>query len=228
MTRPDLPDLLEVLAADRALAIVRAPRIPDVERLAQSLADGGIRILELTFTTPGLAGLLRDAAVSAERTGALVGAGTVTSADQARVAVEAGARFLVTPGLGPEAAAIAEVGHAAGARVLLGAFTASEVLTALDCGADVVKVFPARTGGPAHLRDLAGPFPDVPLVPSGGVDAGNAAAYLQAGALAVTAGTSVVAPYDVTAARWSAVTDRATAFCAALRPEPPTDDRKNS
>lgn len=208
--------VLEALQQDRVLSIVRAPRIDDVAALADALSAGGIRVLELTYTTPGLTDLLRDASEAASRTGAFVGAGTVTTGDQATAALEAGARFIVTPGLGPHAREIADTAHRAGAAVVLGALTPSEVMTAMDLGADVVKIFPARAVGPAYLSDLHGPFPDVPLIPSGGVSASNAADFLAAGALAVTAGTSVVAPSDVEHARWSDITRNAAAFCAAL------------
>lgn len=206
--------VLEALTQDRVLSIVRAPRIDDVVALTGALAAGGIRVIELTFTTPGLTELLRTAATS--ETGSFVGAGTVTSGEQARAAVEAGAQFIVTPGLGPDARDIVDVAHSAGAAVVLGALTPSEVLTAVDLGADIVKIFPARAVGPAYLSDLHGPLPDVPLVPSGGISASNAADFLAAGALAVTAGTSVVAPADVENARWSEITQNATAFCAAM------------
>ncbi|RLV49852.1 bifunctional 4-hydroxy-2-oxoglutarate aldolase/2-dehydro-3-deoxy-phosphogluconate aldolase [Nocardioides mangrovicus] len=204
--------MIDLLTQDRCLAVVRAPRIDDPVALADALAVGGIRVVELTFTTPGVTDLLR-AAVDA---GAFVGCGTVLSTEQAEQAVLAGARFLVTPGLGPDAAAIVATAHAAGVPVMLGALTPSEVMTAVALGADVVKIFPARTVGPRHLADLHGPLPDVALVPSGGVDASNAADYLAAGALAVTAGTSVVSGDDVVHGRWSAITSKATDFVAAL------------
>lgn len=207
--------VIDALEQDRVLSIVRAPRIDDVLALTGALAQGGIRVLELTFTTPGLTDLLR-AATSGTQSDSFVGAGTVTSGEQATAALEAGAQFIVTPGLGPHARQIVDVAHRAGAAVVLGAFTPSEVMTAVDLGADVVKIFPARANGPSYLSDLRGPFPDVKLIPSGGVSASNAAAFLAAGALAVTAGTSVVAPADVENARWSAVADNAAAFCAAL------------
>jgi Entner-Doudoroff aldolase len=208
--------VLEALAKDRVLSIVRAPRIDDVVALTDALSAGGIRVLELTFTTPGLTALLRTAAEAASRTGAFVGAGTVTTGEQAQAAVAAGAQFIVTPGLGPHAVEIVEAAHRSGAAVVLGALTPSEVMTAVELGADVVKIFPARAVGPSYLSDLHGPFPNVPLVPSGGVNADNAADFLAAGALAVTAGTSVVAPSDVENARWSEITRNAAAFCAAL------------
>lgn len=210
-------DVLATLAADRVLTVVRAPRIDDPVGLCNALATGGIRVVELTYTTPDLPRLLERAAASADRTGALVGAGTVLTAAQARTAVDAGARFLVTPGLGDDAGDIVEAGRAGGAAVILGALTPSEVMRAVTLGADAVKIFPARLAGPTYHSDLRGPFPDVSLIPSGGVNEDNAASYLAAGALAVTAGTSVVAPADVTEGRWADVTDRAARFCASLR-----------
>lgn len=215
-TTPEVSALQSALTKDRALAIVRAPRIDDPVALTEALVAGGIHVVELTFTTPGLTSLLTTAAEAAGHTRAIVGAGTVRTEHQARRALEAGARFLVTPGLGPDAAAIVAAGHAAGAAVMLGAFTPSEVLTAVDLGTDIVKIFPARTGGPAHLTDLRGPLPDVPMVPSGGVNDDNAADFLRAGALAVTAGTSVVSPADVSQSRWDVITAKARAFRARL------------
>jgi 2-dehydro-3-deoxyphosphogluconate aldolase/(4S)-4-hydroxy-2-oxoglutarate aldolase len=209
---------MTALAADRVISIVRAPRIEDPVALSQALVDGGIRVIELTFTTPGLVSLLQQASAATATTGAVVGAGTVLTRQQAAEAVEAGARFIVTPGIGPDARAVVDLAHQAGAAAVLGALTPSEVMTALDLGADAVKIFPARAVGPSYLSDVLGPLPGVRLVPSGGISAENAAAFLAAGALAVTAGTSVVSPADVAEARWDRITSRAAAFCAALGP----------
>ena len=160
--------------------------------------------------------LLDHLPVATSVEGAVVGAGTVRTAVDARRAVEAGARFLVTPALVPEATQIIEAGHAAGVPVILGALTPSEVATADALGADIVKIFPARAFGPRYLRDLAGPFPDISLLPSGGVNAENARDFLDAGAVAVSAGTDVVPPDAVAEARWSEITARAAAFQAAI------------
>ena len=200
---------LSTILADRALSVVRAPHISDPVALADALSRGGIRARELTFTTPGVLALLR----TASNAGAVVGAGTVLTADQARSAIDAGASFVVTPGLRPDVAAIVTD---AGIPLMMGALTPSEVMTALDLGADAVKIFPARTVGPAYFKDLLGPFPDAQLVPSGGVNAGNAAQFLASGAVAVTAGTDVVSPASVAAAQWDDITARAQAFVAAI------------
>ena len=205
---------LDLLRKDRVLSVVRAPAIDDARDLCSALVAGGIHVIELTFTTPDLPRHLERAASG--DTGAVVGAGTVQTAAQAKQAVDAGAQFLVTPGQGPEAAAVVAVAHAGGVPIVLGAFTPSEVMTAVALGSDAVKIFPAHHLGPKYLKDLGGPFPGVPLVPSGGVNAGNARQFLEAGALAVSAGTDVVSPADVEAGRWSDITTKAAAFCAAL------------
>lgn len=204
--------LIDTLAADRVMAVVRAARIDDVSGLCDSLLSGGIRIIELTFTTPDLPRLLGEAA----RTDAIVGAGTVLNAETARRAVDAGAKFLVTPGLGLEAVEIVHVGHDAGVAVVLGAMTPSEVLTAMQLDADIIKIFPARAAGPQFCADLRGPFPNVRLLPSGGVTADNAQAFLDAGVLAVTAGSGVVPPAAVESSDWTTITDRTRAFLASI------------
>ncbi|WP_433527569.1 bifunctional 4-hydroxy-2-oxoglutarate aldolase/2-dehydro-3-deoxy-phosphogluconate aldolase [Nocardia pseudovaccinii] len=198
------------MRADRVLTVVRAPVIPDPLALADALAGSGIRTLELTFTTPGVLDYLRIAATAPD---AVVGVGTVLHADQAAAAIDNGARFLVTPGVRAEVAAVAAERDI---PVVMGAFTPTEVLTALDLGAAAVKIFPARALGPGYLKDLRGPFPDVALIPSGGVNAGNAAEFLANGAVAVTAGTDVVAPSDVAAGRWSEIASRAASFVRSM------------
>jgi 2-dehydro-3-deoxyphosphogluconate aldolase / (4S)-4-hydroxy-2-oxoglutarate aldolase len=202
--------LIDRLRADRALTVVRAERIPDAVELCQALAAGGLGLVELTFTTPDVLSHVGKAAAA----GLPIGVGTVMTAEQARGAVDAGATFLVTPGLRP---AVARVATDAGIPVFLGAFTPTEVADAVDLGAAAVKIFPAGRLGPKYLSDLHGPYPDVELLPSGGVSSDNAADYLAAGALAVCAGTSVVPPAAVAAGAWPEITERARTFAAALR-----------
>jgi len=204
--------LIDTLRQDRSLAVIRAPRIDDPVALCLALSAGGIRAIEFTFTTPGVEGIIERAVAGAPD--AIVGAGTVTDEATARAAVTAGARFLVTPGVH---AGVAGVARDAGIPFLLGALSPTEVLRAVELGADAVKIFPASLVGPGYLRDLRGPFPSVPFVPSGGLDASTAAAWTAAGSLAVTAGSSVVSAADIEAGAWDAVTDRARRFAAAAR-----------
>ncbi|WP_020075772.1 bifunctional 4-hydroxy-2-oxoglutarate aldolase/2-dehydro-3-deoxy-phosphogluconate aldolase [Cryocola sp. 340MFSha3.1] len=202
--------LIPTLERDRALAVVRAPRVDDPAALCRALAAGGIRTVEFTFTTPGVEAVIAEAVRGADDV--IVGAGTVTDARSAEAAVAAGAQFLVTPGISEGAAGVA---REAGIPILLGALTPSEVMRALALGAAAVKIFPAGLVGPAYLTDLRGPFPGVPVVPSGGLDAGNAADWMRAGAFAVTAGSSVVGAALVEGADWAAVTARAREFSTA-------------
>ena len=206
--------VLNVIATDRVLAVVRAPSVPDPSGLCDALAEGGIRVVEFTFTTPGVAGVLARAA-AVHRPGTHLGAGTVLTGEQAAAAIDAGAEFLVTPGLRPE---VTRVAARADIPVLMGALSPSEVLTALDLGAAAVKIFPAATHGPRYIKDLRGPFPEARLVPSGGVNAGNARAFLDHGAFAVCCGTDVVPP-DLVAAGGNEleIRGRAAAFVAAIR-----------
>lgn len=211
-------EFVEQLEADRTLAVVRAPSIPDAAELCRALADGGIRSVELTFTTPEVLKHVRRAADTAAQHGAAVGIGTVLTAEQAKAAIDAGAQFLVTPGLRPEVAAVAA---AAGIPFSLGAMTPTEVALALDLGSAAVKIFPARQLGPVYLKDLQGPYPGIRLLPSGGIDASNAKSYLDAGAAAVCCGTSVVPPAAVASGDWADISARASAFTATLKEESP-------
>ena len=207
-------DFLSPLSKDRVIAVVRAPDIPDAAALCTALREGGIHWIEFTRTTPGLAAHLRRAVADGQDG---VGAGTVMTGEQARELIDAGARYLVTPGCRPE---VARAASAAGIPVVMGALTPTEVALALDLGVDAVKIFPARAVGPRYFRDLAGPFPDAPLVASGGVNADNAAGFLTAGARAVCAGSEVVPPTVVAAGDWSEITRRARKFTASLDPAP--------
>ena len=209
-TGPD-DSAVGAIAADRILAVVRAPRIPDPAELCAALASGGIRAVEFTFTTPNLPAVLA-AASAARASGRHIGAGTVVTAEQAEAAIDAGAEFLVTPAVRAEVAAVAE---RRGVPVFLGALTPTEVMQAMDLGAAAVKIFPASAFGPRYLKDLRGPFPDARLVPSGGVSSGNARAFLDHGAFAVCCGTEVVPPIAVAAGDHEEIAHLAARFVRA-------------
>ncbi|HXR74089.1 bifunctional 4-hydroxy-2-oxoglutarate aldolase/2-dehydro-3-deoxy-phosphogluconate aldolase [Actinocrinis sp.] len=207
------PDLLDLLARDRVLCIVRANQVADAAGLTAALGAAGIRLVEFTFTIPGVLDVIEEAA---EVPGCVVGAGTVLTAHHARDAVAAGARFLLTPDVRPDVAAAA---LACGVPLVMGALTPTELSRAFELGAAAVKVFPARIGGPAYLRDLLGPFPGARLIPTGGVNVTNARGFLDAGALAVGAGTDVVPPSLVERGDHEGIGERAREFVRALQPE---------
>ena len=202
--------MLAAIETDRVVAVVRADRVADAAGLASTLASGGVRCVEFTFTTNGVLEAINAASAVSD---ALVGAGTVLDPQQARDAVEAGARFVVSP------ACIPELGPACrelDVPLFLGAFTPTEIAGAVAAGANAVKLFPAAVGGPSYLKHLRGPFPDVAFLPSGGVDERNARDYLAHGAVAVYAGSELAPAELVERGAHEEIARRAHAFVAAL------------
>jgi len=187
MFPPIFKEFLSVLARERLLVIIRGTDPAAAIQAALVLLESGIRILEVSLVTTDA---LRVIAAVARRApaGCVVGAGTVLTREDVARAQEAGARFMVTPAL---TESVAE-SVARGIPVFAGALTPTEVVTAMSLGATAVKVFPASIGGPTYLRALRDPFPGVPFVPVGGVDATLAAEYLAAGAVAVGVGSPLV------------------------------------
>jgi len=171
------------------IPIIRAPSADVVVPIAEALLQAGLPVCEITMTVPNAIEAI--GAVAKRFAGKLlVGAGTVTNAETARRAVDAGAEFIVTPCLVPK---VIEAAHTVNVAVLPGALTPTEVFEAFRLGGDMVKVFPVQAvGGAAYLRALRGPFPDIPLVPTGGVTLENVAEMFQAGAAAVGVGTELV------------------------------------
>jgi 2-dehydro-3-deoxyphosphogluconate aldolase / (4S)-4-hydroxy-2-oxoglutarate aldolase len=202
-------DVLAAIRNDRAVAVIRGERVADAAGLAETLADAGIRAVEFTFTIPDVLAAIEAAAALP----ALIGAGTVRDERQARDALSAGAQFIVSPACVPE---VARVAVEAGVPVFLGALTPTEIDAALKAATSAVKLFPAGLGGPLYLRDLRGPFPHADFIPSGGVTVDNARGFLDAGAIAVYAGSSLAPPELVAAGDHDEIGRRAHAFLAAL------------
>ncbi|TFD76433.1 bifunctional 4-hydroxy-2-oxoglutarate aldolase/2-dehydro-3-deoxy-phosphogluconate aldolase [Cryobacterium sp. Sr8] len=195
----------------RVLAVVRAPSAESALLAADALVAGGIFGLEITYSTPDAPAVIRELdARYGERI--YLGAGTVTTPEEASMAAAAGARFLVSPGTRPGLTAAMK---ATGLVVLTGALTPSEVMAAIEYGADVVKIFPASLGGPPFLKALRGPFPDVALMPTGGVTPENLDAWFAAGAVAVGAGGDLVSGADLASGRYDEVERKARLFASA-------------
>ncbi len=169
------------------VAILRGARNEDLEAAAQALVEAGITCLELTLTTPGALDSLRRLRATLSDDVAL-GIGSVIDAPRARASLEAGAGFLVSPGV---CADVARVAGEHGTAHYPGAWTPTEVLAAWGLGAAAVKLFPAASGGPAHLKNLRAPLPEIPLVPTGGVALKQIADYLAVGATAVWLGSAL-------------------------------------
>jgi len=177
-------EVMPRLVAAKAVAIVRERSATEGRRVVDALTGAGMGALEVTCTTPGAFALvesLRDGAT-------LVGVGTVLSASEAVDAAHAGASFIVTPNFEP---AVITAAHRHGLAAIVGCGTATEIVRALEAGADACKVFPAEQLGMGFLRAIHGPLPWAPLVPVGGVDAANAADWLAAGGIAVGLGSKL-------------------------------------
>ena len=179
-------DVAGAIAEQRLLGIVRSSSAAAAACTVDVLADSGVRVLEVSLTTPGALDVIRDAV--RRHPGLVVGAGTVLDQASARLAVLAGAQLLVSPALEPD---VLRTGHRYGIAVLPGVATPTEVVTALELGADLVKLFPASGSGPRAVADLLQALPQAPLVPTGGVGPAVAADYVRAGAVAVGMGGSL-------------------------------------
>jgi 2-dehydro-3-deoxyphosphogluconate aldolase/(4S)-4-hydroxy-2-oxoglutarate aldolase len=179
--------MLDTLRTARVVPVVRTHEARHAATAVQWLRDAGLRIFEITMTIPDAPALIRELAGDPAL---LIGAGTVADRATADACLAAGARFIVAPWVDGSLAAPC---RSAGALLMLGVLTPTEVRTALAAGADVVKVFPASSaGGPAHIRALHSVFPDVAFCPTGGVEPGNVASYLAAGAAFVGMGGALV------------------------------------
>jgi 2-dehydro-3-deoxyphosphogluconate aldolase / (4S)-4-hydroxy-2-oxoglutarate aldolase len=171
----------------KIVAIIRGAAPGDAQAIASALFEGGITMIEVTFNSPDPVAVISEmTATWGERV--LVGAGTVLDVETARAAVAAGARFILSPMLDK---GIIRATKDAGGVSIPGAFTPTEILDAFRSGADIIKVFPASVG-PAYIRDIRGPFPHIPLMPTGGVNLSNIRTFLQAGAVAFGVGSALV------------------------------------
>jgi len=172
------------------VAVVRSPDSHRLVDVAKALADGGVGIMEITFTVPNALEVIRQVRHQMGDN-VLLGAGTVLDPETARAAILAGAEFIVAPTLNREVIALC---HRYDKLVMPGAFTPTEILSAWEAGADIVKVFPADVGGAAYFKALRGPLPQIRLMPTGGVDLSTAAEFLKAGACCLGVGSQLVDP----------------------------------
>jgi 2-dehydro-3-deoxyphosphogluconate aldolase/(4S)-4-hydroxy-2-oxoglutarate aldolase len=204
------------LTAIESTGVVAVVRVRDAgagRDIAAALIDGGVRAIEVTMTVPRAEELIESLAASAP-SDVVIGAGTVLDAETAHRVILAGARFVVAPVLRLN---VIEVCHRHDAAAIPGCFTPTEILTAWEAGADVVKVFPATALGSGFLKDLRGPLPQVRLMPTGGVTRENAGDWIAAGAMAIGVGTALVDPTVAAAGRFDAVAASARYFVDAVR-----------
>jgi len=204
---------LNSILETKVIAVIRLSDPTRIFDVIEALKKGAINVFEITMTVPGALDIIQKLAV-AKPEGILIGAGTVLDADTAAAAIWSGADFIVSP--------IADPGMIAACRthdafVAPGAFTPSEIIAAWERGADIVKVFPATSLGPQYFRDLRGPFPQLRLMPTGGVTVENAREFIGAGACAVGIGTALIDKKAVEAEDWDALTEKAGQLVESLR-----------
>lgn len=195
------------------VAIVRASSGERLAEVAEALLAGGIDVVEITFTVPAAHRVLETVAAKLGQR-VLLGAGTVLDAETARIALLSGARYIVTPVVQRE---VIQTCCRYDALCLCGALTPTEILSAWEAGAQIVKVFPADVGGPAYLKSIAGPLPQVRLMPTGGVNLETAAAFLKAGACALGVGGSLVEPQAVAAGNLARIESLARQYVQLVR-----------
>ncbi len=201
---------LEKMKQFRVSAIIRTTDQQLASDAMSAVVEGGFRLVEFTLTTPGAFTLIQQ---FSSRADLLVGAGTVMTVEQAREAVAAGARFLVSPICDPEI--IAEAGRL-GVVCIPGTFTPTEMVLAVRLGADMVKLFPSPPGGPQYVRQVRGPLPEVPIFPTAGVTPGNFIEFLDAGCAGVGFTVSLFDPGDMAARNFDALRSRAAAIISQL------------
>jgi 2-dehydro-3-deoxyphosphogluconate aldolase/(4S)-4-hydroxy-2-oxoglutarate aldolase len=194
------------------VAVVRSQDSGRLVDACRALAEGGVVVAEITMTVPDALDVLRQVR-NALGDSILLGAGTVLDPETARAVLLAGAEFIVAPTVNVE---VIRLCQRYDKLVMPGAFTPTEILTAWEAGADIVKVFPADVGGPAFFKAVRGPLPQVRLMPTGGVDLTTASAFLKAGACCLGVGGQLVEPKAVAEGNFSRIRDLARQYIAAV------------
>lgn len=207
--------VVDLILTSRIVAILRLDDLSNAIALVEALLRGGVQAIEFTLTNreaPAVVAEVRRIIPAFDQGTAAIGLGSIRSAVEARIAIDAGAQFLVSPiALG----AIVDEAKKQRTAVCLGAFTPTEIAMGWDLGADIIKVFPARSLGPNYIRDVLAPMPYLRLMPTGGVDLTNINQYLAAGAVAVGVGGKFVDPSWIRNCQWDAVTKAASEYMLA-------------
>ncbi|MCX7015466.1 MAG: bifunctional 2-keto-4-hydroxyglutarate aldolase/2-keto-3-deoxy-6-phosphogluconate aldolase [Candidatus Sumerlaeota bacterium] len=210
---PTKQDILQTIVDCGVVAIVRLNDSSQLERVGQAIQTGGLNVIEFTMTTPGALRIIEE--WTRARAGkVLLGAGTVLDPETARAAILAGAEFIVSPSTNH---AVVEMCNRYGKVVMPGAYTPTEIVAAMEMGADLVKLFPASSLGPSYIKAIRGPLPHARLVPTGGVSVQNAAEFIRAGAAALAVGGELVNNAIVERGEFDKITEAARQFREEVR-----------
>lgn len=207
------PNDFQRLVDSGVVAVLRGADADTVIEVADALRAGGVTAIEVTADTPGAVDMIDDVSSSFADGETIIGAGTVLDSETARSVLLAGAEFVVCPSLHED---VIEVCNRYGKVVAPGVMTPTEAVRGYEAGADLVKVFPAATLGPGHLKAMKGPLGHIPMMPTGGVDLDNVAEFIEAGAVGVGAGSSLVDSDAVERGDFEAITETARKFTEAV------------
>lgn len=191
------------------IAVIRADDPTNLVEVAKALSKGGVNIIEITMTVPGALNIIASASNTLADT-AFIGAGTVLDAMTARMAIVAGASFIVGPCFDADTVAICKLYDTI---VIPGCLTPTEIVDAWKSGADIIKVFPGRIGTPEYFQDIKGPLPQVRMMPTGNVNMVTTPRYIKAGAVAVGVGKALVDPTALKMQQFATITENARIFC---------------
>lgn len=205
---------LQALTETGVIAVIRADRGEDLVNVGRALRQGGVKFIEITMTVPGALVVIEEATAALSTDEVYIGAGTVLDAETARLAMLAGANYIVSPVFRPD---VVSVCKRYAVPVMPGAMTPTEVLNAWEAGADVVKIFPAGVGGPQFFKDLKGPFPHIKIMPTGAVNRATAPEFIKAGACAVGVGGELVGKPLIATKDFAAITKNALDFTAVVQ-----------
>ncbi len=196
------------------IPVLRAKNVAQGRAIVDAMIAGGVTVVEVTMTVPGAIDLLNELRSQYSPKDLLLGSGTVTTADQAQATIDAGAEFVVSPSLHPDVIRVTKTNKKISCP---GALTPTEAVTAWNAGADYVKIFPcSAVGGASYLKSLLAPFPDLKLIPTGGVTLQTAASFIQAGARALGVGSDLVNLAAIDAGHPETITETARAYLKVL------------
>jgi 2-dehydro-3-deoxyphosphogluconate aldolase/(4S)-4-hydroxy-2-oxoglutarate aldolase len=206
-------NLLEQITESGIVAVIRGSKPENIVEIGKALREGGVKALEITVETPRAMSIIEKVAIELENEDVIVGAGTVLDPETARAAILSGARFVFSPTVNAETIKLSK---RYGVLSIPGAFTPTEILTAYENGADLIKVFPANTVGPSYIKNIKGPLPHIPLMVTGGIDLANAADYIKAGAVGLGVGGTLV-PATINEEALQSITDKAKKFVETVK-----------
>jgi 2-dehydro-3-deoxyphosphogluconate aldolase/(4S)-4-hydroxy-2-oxoglutarate aldolase len=225
ITELSIEDVIRRVGEIGIIPVVRAASVEEANRAVEAICAGGIPVVEITMTVPNAITVIREL-VQRRGGDVLIGAGTVTNAEQAESCVRAGAQFLVSPGL---STSVLSVGRVNNRLAIPGALTPTELMNAQELGARLIKIFPCgNLGGPRYLKSLKAPFPHAQLIPTGGVSAANAAEFMAAGAYALGVGADLVDAAALREGNLEKITSAAKELVQAVASARPTKAEKKA